>query len=57
METSQDDGRHFLCPDIILLFHVRRYLDQTGNIVEISATVHPADRFTFSMRLRRDRSA
>ncbi|WP_459976774.1 GntR family transcriptional regulator, partial [Mycoplasmoides pneumoniae] len=35
---------------------LRRYLDQAGDTVEISVTVHPADRFTFSMRLRRDRS-
>lgn len=33
---------------------LRRYLDQAGETVEISLTIHPADRFTFSMRLRRD---
>jgi DNA-binding GntR family transcriptional regulator len=34
---------------------VRRYLDQAGEAFEISVTVHPANRFTFSMRLRRNR--
>jgi GntR family transcriptional regulator len=34
---------------------VRRYLDHTGEVFEISVTVHPADRFTFSTRLRRER--
>lgn len=36
---------------------LRRYLDQAGETVEISVTFHPADRFTFSMRLQRDRAA
>jgi GntR family transcriptional regulator len=36
---------------------VRRYLDQAGEACEISVTVHPADRFTFSMRLQRGRAA
>jgi GntR family transcriptional regulator len=34
---------------------VRHYIDPVGEAVEISVTVHPADRFTFSLRLRRDR--
>lgn len=34
---------------------VRRYLDPAGAVFEISVTFHPADRFTFSIRLRRDR--
>jgi len=34
---------------------VRRYLDHTGSAFEISVTVHPADRFTSSTRLRRER--
>lgn len=35
---------------------LRRYLDQASEPVELSVTIHPADRFTFSMRLRRDRA-
>jgi GntR family transcriptional regulator len=34
---------------------VRHYVDQAGEAFEISVTTHPADRFTFSIRLRRDR--
>ena len=34
---------------------VRRYLDQAGDAFEISISIHPADRFTFSMRLKRER--
>jgi GntR family transcriptional regulator len=34
---------------------VRHYLDQAGNAFEISSSIHPADRFTFSMRLKRER--
>jgi DNA-binding GntR family transcriptional regulator len=34
---------------------IRRYLDHAGEAFEISVTVHPADRFTFSTRLRRER--
>ena len=34
---------------------VRHYLDQAGEAFEISVTIHPADRFTFSLRLRRNR--
>jgi GntR family transcriptional regulator len=33
---------------------VRHYLDQAGKVFEISVTIHPADRFAFSMRLRRE---
>jgi GntR family transcriptional regulator len=32
---------------------VRRYLDASDEAFEISVTVHPAERFTFSMQLRR----
>jgi GntR family transcriptional regulator len=35
---------------------IRRYADSAGAVFEISDTIHPADRFTFSMRLRRERS-
>jgi DNA-binding GntR family transcriptional regulator len=35
---------------------VRRYSDLAGVIFEVSITVHPADRFTVSMRLRRERT-
>ena len=34
---------------------VRRYIDSANETYEISVTIHPADRFTFSLRLRRDR--
>ncbi|KAB1072317.1 GntR family transcriptional regulator [Methylobacterium planeticum] len=33
---------------------LRRYLDSTGRAVEISDTLHPADRFTVTQRLRRE---
>ena len=33
----------------------RRYLDSTGDAFEISVSVHPADRFTFSMQMERSR--
>lgn len=36
---------------------LRRYIDHAGEAVEISVTIHPADRFTFSMRLRRNLAA
>ncbi|MDM0040473.1 GntR family transcriptional regulator [Variovorax sp. J22G21] len=32
---------------------VRRYLDAEGEVFEMSVSVHPADRFSVSMRLRR----
>lgn len=32
---------------------VRRYLDADGEVFEISVSVHPADRFSVSMKLRR----
>jgi DNA-binding GntR family transcriptional regulator len=38
-----------------LLRIVRHYLDCTGEAFEISVTNHPADSFTFSIRLGRDR--
>jgi DNA-binding GntR family transcriptional regulator len=34
---------------------VRRYLDPEGELFEASITVHPADRFSVSMRLQRSR--
>ena len=33
---------------------VRHYLDHVGKAFEISVTLHPADRFTFSIRLKRN---
>ncbi len=33
---------------------VRRYLDQAGDVFEVSVTIHPAERFTFSTRLTRE---
>ena len=35
---------------------IRRYLDPAGETFEITVTIHPADRFTFSMRLTRERA-
>jgi DNA-binding GntR family transcriptional regulator len=35
---------------------VRRYFDPAGELVEASISVHPADRFTFSTRLTRERA-
>jgi DNA-binding GntR family transcriptional regulator len=32
---------------------VRRYLDSSGETFEVSISVHPAERFSVSMRLRR----
>jgi DNA-binding GntR family transcriptional regulator len=32
---------------------VRRYIDSTGVAFEVSVSVHPADRFAVSMRLKR----
>jgi DNA-binding GntR family transcriptional regulator len=32
---------------------VRRYFDAQGEVFEVSVSVHPADRFSISMRLRR----
>lgn len=34
---------------------VRHYLDGAGSCFEVSVSTHPADRFTISMRLRRER--
>jgi len=33
----------------------RRYLDTSGEAFEVSVSVHPADRFTFSMQMERSR--
>jgi DNA-binding GntR family transcriptional regulator len=37
------------------LMIVRRYLDAADEVFEISASLHPAERFTFSMELNRSR--
>jgi DNA-binding GntR family transcriptional regulator len=36
---------------------VRHYLDAQDDVFEISVTIHPADRFTFSMKMNRARDA
>lgn len=36
---------------------VRRYIDSSGITFEVSVSVHPAERFSVSMRLRRDGAA
>lgn len=33
----------------------RRYYDAAGEVFEITSSVHPADRFSFSMELSRSR--
>jgi len=35
---------------------LRRYFDQNGKVFEMSLNIHPADRFTFSMKLTRENS-
>jgi DNA-binding GntR family transcriptional regulator len=35
---------------------VRRYFDAAGELFEVSVSVHPADRFSVSMRLQRSAS-
>ena len=42
-------------PNTPALKIVRHYLDEAGDPFEISSSIHPADRFTFSMRLKRER--
>ncbi len=37
------------------LMVIRHYLDPAGEVFEITRTIHPADRFTFSLRLKRER--
>ena len=32
---------------------VRRYLDADGDTIDVTVTVHPADRFSLTMRLQR----
>ena len=34
---------------------IRRYVDHAGETFEISVTIHPADRFAFTIRLQRER--
>ena len=33
---------------------VRRYLDEAGRLIDLSVTVHPADRYMFSVQLTRE---
>jgi DNA-binding GntR family transcriptional regulator len=35
---------------------VRRYLDASGATFEVSVSVHPAERFSVSMRLKRSQT-
>ncbi|MGO4814015.1 GntR family transcriptional regulator [Cupriavidus sp. 2MCAB6] len=42
-----------LTPGQAALKIVRRYFDASGHVFEVSVTVHPADRFSLSMRLQR----
>jgi len=42
-----------LKPGATALKIVRRYFDDDGEVFEVSVTVHPADRFSVSMRLQR----
>jgi GntR family transcriptional regulator len=43
-------------PESPALKVVRRYVDAAGEIFEISISIHPADRFTLSTRLTRERA-
>jgi len=43
-------------PGASVLKIVRRYLDADGQTFEVTATVHPADSFSVSMRLKRSTS-
>jgi len=43
-------------PGAAALKIVRSYLDSSGQVFEISISVHPADRFSFSMEMTRSRS-
>ncbi|WP_028694709.1 GntR family transcriptional regulator [Pseudomonas cremoricolorata] len=36
---------------------IRQYRDEIGELMAVSETVHPADRFTLTTQMRRDRSA
>ncbi|XAH23689.1 GntR family transcriptional regulator [Xylophilus sp. GW821-FHT01B05] len=36
---------------------VRRYLDGAGQLIDLSITVHPADRYTFSVQLTREQAS
>ena len=42
-------------PQSAALKIVRRYVDSADAVFEISVSVHPADRFTFSVQLSRSR--
>lgn len=44
-------------PGTLALKIIRQYLDVAGEAFEVSISIHPADRFTFSMRLTRERAA
>jgi GntR family transcriptional regulator len=35
---------------------VRRYLDERGTLIDLSVTIHPADRYMFSVTLTRERA-
>jgi GntR family transcriptional regulator len=43
-------------PGTAALKIVRRYLDSSNQVFEISVSVHPADRFSFSMEMTRSRA-
>lgn len=45
-----------VAPGAAALEIVRRYLDASGQVFEVSVTVHPAERFSVSMRLKRSES-
>jgi len=49
---AEELGADTLSPALLI---TRRYLDSAGEAFEISISVHPADRFTFSMQMDRAR--
>jgi DNA-binding GntR family transcriptional regulator len=50
---AEDAARLEAEPGAPALLVVRRYFDAGGTLLEASESVHPADRFTFRMQLRR----
>jgi DNA-binding GntR family transcriptional regulator len=50
---AEDAARLDVRPGAPALLIVRRYYGEDGALLEVSESVHPADRFTFRMHLRK----
>jgi DNA-binding GntR family transcriptional regulator len=50
---AEDAARLDARPGAAALLVVRRYFDADGTLLQVSESVHPADRFTFRMQLRK----